>query len=41
MQVGKEELLWMGEKMVQIRYYEETLAEMQDTTASTAGHDEK
>ena len=26
MQVGKEKLLWMYEKMVQIRYYEETMA---------------
>jgi tetratricopeptide (TPR) repeat protein len=26
MQVGKEKLLWMFEKMVQIRYYEETMA---------------
>jgi TPP-dependent pyruvate/acetoin dehydrogenase alpha subunit len=25
MQVGKEKLLWMFEKMVQIRYYEETM----------------
>jgi hypothetical protein len=26
MQAGKEKLLWMYEKMVEIRYYEETLA---------------
>jgi len=26
MQIGKEKLLWMFEKMVQIRYYEETMA---------------
>ena len=41
MQVGKEKLLWMYEKMVQIRYYQENLAEMLDTTAPKARHDER
>jgi TPP-dependent pyruvate/acetoin dehydrogenase alpha subunit len=29
MQIGKEKLLWMFEKMHQIRFYEETMAAFQ------------